>query len=335
MKCEECDIGLPNEDARSNHAPELDRDDWLAWRKGGIGASEIAGVLGLSPWQTPMSIYLNKLDLVADTGENEAMRWGNLLEPLIADTYEDMTGHQIVGRQLLCWDRVARHRRCTLDGILKIGNVHEATVQIKTTKHEPWDELPDNYALQVQYELGITGYPYAIVPTLHHGNRLVTYRVEADPELQRIIFEAADRFWFDHIEPRVPPAMDGYDSTTQALRQAFPQHNDDVLHAVDGSGLDELIQQYIEAQQRTAEAEGIEKALANELRGRLEAKQAIVDGQTGAEYVTYRTQTSRRLDQKRIKEEHPELAEQYMSESTSRVLRVTKQAINYYKGNQQ
>jgi putative phage-type endonuclease len=320
---------LPNPSAAHDLNVNLDRDSWLAWRKGGIGASEVAGVLGMSPWSTPMSIYLNKLQLVADSPENEAMRWGNILEPVIADAYQDDVGGLVVARQLLVWDADHPHRRCTLDGILDLDGELVATVQIKTTREDPWDELPDNYALQVQYELGITGFEYAVVPTLHHGNRLVTYKVDEDPDLQKILFDAVDRFWADHIVARRPPAADHLEATTDALREAFATGGGAELHASPGSGLDELVVAYIEAQKRTAEAETVEKALANEIRARLEQHETIVDEETGKELVTYRTQTSRRLDQKKLKAEHPQLVEQYSVESTTRILRLTKHAHNY------
>jgi putative phage-type endonuclease len=320
---------LPNRNAAHELNVKLNRGDWLEWRKGGIGASEVAGVLGMSPWSTPMSIYLNKLELTADSPENEAMRWGNILEPVIADAYQDEVGGLVVARQLLVWDSTAPHRRCTLDGILDLDGELVATVQIKTTREDPWDELPDNYALQVQYELGITGFDYAVVPTLHHGNRLVTYSVDSDPDIQKILFEAVDRFWADHIVPRRPPATDHYDATTEALREAFATGGAAELHATPDSGLGELVADYVAAQKRTAEAEAVEKALANEIRARLEQHDAIVDGETGHELVTYRTQTSKRLDQKRLKADHPELVEGYLTESTSRVLRVTKHAHTY------
>jgi putative phage-type endonuclease len=319
---------LPNPNAAHELNIALDRGAWLEWRKGGIGASEVAGVLGMSPWSTPMSIYLNKLQLVADSPENEAMRWGNILEPVIADAYQDEVEGLVVARQLLVWDRIAPHRRCTLDGILDLDGDLVATVQIKTTREDPWDELPDNYALQVQYELGITGFDFAVVPTLHHGNRLVTYKVDADPELQKILFEAVDRFWTDHIIPRIPPATDHYDATTEALRAAFAGGGAE-LHATPESGLGDLVAEYVAAQKRTAEAEAVEKQLANEIRARMEEHESIVDGETGHDLVTYRSQTSRRLDQKRLKEEHPELVEGYLVESTNRVLRLTKHAHTY------
>lgn len=328
-------FALPNPECSNQNGFGETREQWLAWRKNGIGASEIAGILGLSPWQTPMSIYLNKLDLVADTPENEAMFWGNVLEPIIADIYQGNTGHHITARGLRCWDATNPHRRCTLDGILMVEDELVASVQIKTTRHDPWDELPDNYALQVQYELAITGFSWAIVPTLHHGNQLVTYRVEADPEVQRMILEASDRFWADHIAPRRPPATDHLDATTDALRAAFPTDEGDLLPVAGESGLADLLAAYVEAQQRTAEAEAVEKQLANELRARLENHEGLAHPETGEALVTYRTQSSRRLDQKRLKADHPDLAEQYSTETTSRVLRITKTGLTYHQERQQ
>jgi len=63
---------------------DADRDAWLAARRKGIGASEIAAVMGISPWESPFSLYWRKVN-GWDVEETEQMRTGTLLEPAIAD----------------------------------------------------------------------------------------------------------------------------------------------------------------------------------------------------------------------------------------------------------
>jgi predicted phage-related endonuclease len=61
------------------------RDEWLQWRSTGIGASDIAGILGISPWASAYSIWAQKsMNVHGDNPPNaEAMRWGTLLEDAI------------------------------------------------------------------------------------------------------------------------------------------------------------------------------------------------------------------------------------------------------------
>ena len=77
------------------------RDDWLAWRRGGIGGSDIAAILSLSPWQSPWSLWADKTGLAADTHENEAMEAGRWLELAIGPWFADRTGLHVAGEQML------------------------------------------------------------------------------------------------------------------------------------------------------------------------------------------------------------------------------------------
>lgn len=67
---------------------ELSREEWLAYRRKGIGGSDAAAVLGISPFRTGVDLYYDKLGLpVDDSDENwVAMEMGNLLEDLVART---------------------------------------------------------------------------------------------------------------------------------------------------------------------------------------------------------------------------------------------------------
>jgi putative phage-type endonuclease len=72
----------------------MTRDEWLAARRTGIGGSDIAAILGLSPWRTPLDVYRDKVD-GAEQPETEAMRWGRLLEDVIAREYAVRAGVRI------------------------------------------------------------------------------------------------------------------------------------------------------------------------------------------------------------------------------------------------
>ncbi|HEY3692092.1 MAG TPA: YqaJ viral recombinase family protein [Pseudonocardiaceae bacterium] len=69
---------------------------WLSARRDGLGASDIAGVLGLSPWTTQLRVYLDKLGLAAPVEMNPAMEWGIRLEDAVATKFADDSGLEVV-----------------------------------------------------------------------------------------------------------------------------------------------------------------------------------------------------------------------------------------------
>ena len=65
-----------------------DHAEWLAEREKGIGASDVAAILGLSPWETAYSLWLKKTHQVEPEPENEAMLMGHLLEEVVVSWRE-------------------------------------------------------------------------------------------------------------------------------------------------------------------------------------------------------------------------------------------------------
>jgi hypothetical protein len=97
--------------------PSADRAAWLAARRTGIGASEVAAVLGLSPYESPLDVYCRKLGLVPEKAETEAMRWGLRLEPLLAAEYAERTGYPLVATQVFLRHPDKPFLLATLDGV--------------------------------------------------------------------------------------------------------------------------------------------------------------------------------------------------------------------------
>lgn len=84
----------------------MDRRTWLAARAHGpdgsipitIGGSDVAAVFGISPWKTPLDLWLEKAGkLIPDESENMWQKeMGHLLEPVVAQMYAFKTGHRVI-----------------------------------------------------------------------------------------------------------------------------------------------------------------------------------------------------------------------------------------------
>lgn len=310
---------------------EWTRDDWLTWRTDGIGGSDVAAVCGLSPWATPLTVWLDKTGRAAPVPESEPMKWGNILEPVVADAFEDETGLYVHHRQTLAVDPEHPYRRVTLDGLAADHPPlpsHETglwlgVVQIKTTRHGAWDQLPDQYALQVQWEMGITGQERAYVPTLHHGNTFRIYEVDADPVAFEAMAELVAKFWHDHVLADVPPPADGDQATTRALRGAYPIAEAGTAVDLEADTVD-LLRELPDAKAAVKTAEARRDHIENALRLALgDTEAGLVDG---VPVITWKVQTSRgRIDARALEADHPTLADNYRGpETTTRVLRTTK-----------
>lgn len=206
----------------------MDREQWLRERRKGLGGSDISAVLGLSKWATPLDVWLNKTGRAPpDANEpNEAMRWGTLLEDVVAREWAERTGNTIqrmnailrhpdnpvllgsIDRAIVAPGSRARVNRAT-------GHVAgaEGVLEVKTASAhaaDQWEDetgptIPVYYAAQGLWYLGISGLPWAEFAVLVGGQRMLTRRLERDDETIRYMFARATEWWQRHVVGDVMP----------------------------------------------------------------------------------------------------------------------------------
>lgn len=191
------------------------REEWLAERKSGIGGSDAAAILGLSPWATPVQVWLDKTGRAADREETEAMRIGTELEDFVARRYMAETG-----RTVQRYNRMV-HRGCLLGNFDRLvvpegekvashmGDVRTDTVLECKTSSREWDgEVPLYYQTQVQHYMGLESrLVHADVACLFLGRKhFEVFRVERDDEVIKAMQERLTAWWDEYVAgDKMPP----------------------------------------------------------------------------------------------------------------------------------
>lgn len=133
----------------------------IANRVNFIGASDCSGVLGLSHWESPLSIwgYKTKLLEPPDLSDVLAVELGNELEDFVARRFEKETGKKVERV-----DETLFHPKFTFIGanLDRIVVGEDAVLECKTTsawKEKDWvdEEIPQEYILQVLHQLAVSG----------------------------------------------------------------------------------------------------------------------------------------------------------------------------------
>lgn len=131
--------------------------EWLAWRSGGIGASDAPVIMGENPWKSVDELLATKLGLRGENEPNEAMLRGLQLEPEARDLYITKTGRTVSPAcvQSLHYEWL----RASIDGMTDVG---DAIMEIKCgesayRKVSQKRRIPDYYYGQVQHALAVTG----------------------------------------------------------------------------------------------------------------------------------------------------------------------------------
>ena len=271
------------------------RAEWLAWRRNGIGGSDIAAILGHSTWASPWSLWAEKTGLYTPPDHmTERQQIGLDLERAIAVMFERKTGLHVVGEQTWIERPGDGWARCTVDGFAADGptaaldDVHGG-FEAKTDGRFSWpDGIPISYQCQGQWNMWVSGMSRWWFAVLHAGFRFEVYELEADPVDQAHIVAAARTFWHDRVLTGNPPATDGHDATLAAIAEAWP--TEQTGKSVD---LDAAASEAFEAWQRARgyrlHWERQEKALKAELQA------VVADAETaclnGVPVLSYRSQT--------------------------------------------
>lgn len=289
----------------------MEGSSWLEERRKGIGGSDVAAIMGFSPWKTAYQVYQEKRKETRDWEGNEATDWGKRLEPAIRQWYSDHTGRSVRLPQEILYHNLYPFMLASLDGFTDDGRV----VEIKTARSskgwgEPGtNEIPDYYALQVQHYMIVTGFGVTDVPVSIGGGSPELYEVAADKELQEMIIEACAKFWQRVIDGNPPEPV----SYAEAVaRFGKIKAEGDVVASNEDL---ERIRILHAARKAMAELEANEEIIKGELIIKMgDAVDRIVDVD-GKPLVTYKIGKGRAsFDSKAIERDMPEIYQKYLKQ---------------------
>lgn len=291
---------------------EIDRTKYL-------GGSDVAGILGISPWKTPLDVYLDKVQprRIEDPKKQKIFSRGKRMEPYVIDMLAEEEGLYIIARG-------NRYRDCQHDFLAaEIDAETECglNVEIKTVspfKSKEWgeeytDAVPVHYTAQAMHGLMVTGKQTCIFGVLIGGDDFRVYRVERDDETIAAIREKELDFWgrIQRLEP--PEAV----AVSDILRM-FERDSGYAIEA-DGKAVNALVKlRNLKAQAKSLEAE-IEEA---ETSLKLYMQDKSILTVNGAPVLTWKTQNTKRFDQKAFEAANASMYNQFVKTTQSRVFRL-------------
>lgn len=293
---------------------DMSRNDWLEHRRHGIGGSDAAVIMGVSPWTSLMDLWLEKTGQYVEGIDSESMYWGRVLEDVIAKEFAIRNKLKI--RRV---NAILQH----LDYPYMIANVDRVIVGRKEgleikTGHEfssqHWENgVPAYYYAQVQHYMAVTGFKLWHVAVLIGGNKYEQFVVHRSEDYINELIAAEAEFW-KLVEERTPPPIDGTKASTELIKRLYPE-------AEKGKEVElpfeafELIQQYERACEEEKRIQLIKDEAVNKLKDMLgTAERGSIHGRT----VIWQNVVSKRLDTKALQKEYPDIYERFAQESIYR-----------------
>ncbi|TWI69025.1 putative phage-type endonuclease [Pseudoduganella lurida] len=206
-----------------------------------LGGSDIAAILGVSPYRNVVDLWLDKIKPRAESGQNAAAkRRGSRLEPYILDMIREEHGLEIVAANNRYIDAELPYMAAEIDFEYRDPDTGEVeNGEIKTVhpfKMKEWgehgtDNLPLHYVAQVQHGMGVRTASRCRVFALI-GDDLKPYVVERDDELIEAMRARAAEFWTKYVLPKVQPPLDyEHKDIIDTIKRLYPGTDGTVIDA--------------------------------------------------------------------------------------------------------
>lgn len=203
-------------------------EEWRRARLDGVGGSDVAAIMGLNKWRSPLEVWLEKTGRAEppDLSGKQSVEWGVRLEPLIAAKFAECHPEMRVRRKNCTMVSVARPwARANIDREL-VGPLGRGVLEIKSVGLRSADEwvygVPPYYEAQIQHYLSVTGWRYSFCAVLIGGQDYREHFVPRDEDDIASIDRAVDGFWNGFVMTGTMPQMTGLGDEGNALASLHP-----------------------------------------------------------------------------------------------------------------
>jgi len=312
----------------STATQERERRAFLEARRAYLGGTDVAAILGVSKWATPLTVWNAKTGGDVPDAGSLAARRGLALEPFIAEEFVREHPEFVVYRSKpIVRDDWGFPAGASVDRMVARREKPRTPVAILEAKTafrygwREWDEktgeLPDAYYLQQQWYLAVTGLPLSYgVADVGDPDRVRIVSVRADRRIQRRCIEAARTFWHEHVLTGIPPEPSGADGDARILRELYRRTIPDpplVLDAPEAAG---LVSTYLAAKAASDAAKREAETAKQKLCALMgEHERALAGGYL----LSWKAQERTTIDTKALRAAHPAIAGEFTRTTETRV----------------
>ena len=304
----------------------LINQDFTQDRSKYLGGSDLGAILGLSPYKTPLDVWLEKTGKHSEQKDNLPLRFGSFAESFVASEYARATANALTEYPLaICHpqhpylqghiDRfVTADSNAELfngDGICTASHILECKTANPFTQSQ-WgdagsDEVPMSYLAQCHWYLSLTQLERCDLAVLFGNSDFRIYQIYRDKDLEATLIDTAIQFWQKHVLADVPPTAQTVGDYHKLFSKEVPGKTKEASHAI--RALIKTIKD-INAVMDTKEQEleAIKKLIMEQMQ---EAQELTYEGKVIATWK--KPKASFRFDSKRFETEHPDLFPLYQA----------------------
>ena len=210
----------------------LSEEAWLEYRRQGIGGSDVAAVMGVSPFATLRDLYNDKCgntDVIQAEDNWVAKEVGHRLEDLVAKIFAFKTGYKVFAVRKLFRHPLYSFMQANVDFFVELPDGRIAILECKTTNYnskEKWSDgaVPVNYEWQCRHYMAVMNLNCAYIACLYgnNENEFVYRRIERDQAMEADMIEMEAHSWNEHVLKHVePPYTESGDLVLESIRRHY------------------------------------------------------------------------------------------------------------------
>ena len=326
---------------------DLSEAEWLQYRRLGIGGSDAAAVLGISPWTTLRDLYYDKRGIVSAIDDEDnwvQLEVGHLLEDLVGRIFAKRTGFKIVRVKKMFQHPHHPFMLADIDFLVELPDDSYAILECKTTNYNAKDKWWDNgkevvpayYIAQGRHYMAVLNVSRVYYCCLYANNEdsaIIRY-IDRDLMYEAELIYLEEDFWANNVLAEVPPPYveDGDLVVESVRRHVGPADPSEEQINLD-PGFSENLMYYLELKEQKSLVDAQSKVLEKEMK---RIKGLVADalgkrchascvGQGITYTVTYNPVCKDVITKdnlERLHLRHPEIYAEYVTVSESRRLDV-------------
>ena len=229
----------------------LTREEWLKYRRKGIGGSDVAAIMGFSPFATIVDLYNDKVGIQPMIEEEEsnwvAKEVGHRLEDLVAEIFSKKTGLEVFPVHKMFRHALHPFMLADVDFFIRFTDGTFGILECKTCNYnarDKWndDGIPENYVYQVRHYMAVMNISKAYIACLYgnNENEFVICSLERDLIEEQDIIEQEEYFWKEYVEKKIEPPFTGKPNLILASIRRYSGYADKHIPPISISSLETI-----------------------------------------------------------------------------------------------
>lgn len=298
----------------------MSREEWLERRRHTIGGSDAAGIVSLSKYSTPYTVFLDKTGRLPDKPDTEAMRQGRDLEDYVAQRWMEATGKKVRRVQAMLYNPAYPFAHADVDRMV-VGE--DAGLECKTTstldvRQFNGVDFPEKYYAQCVHYMAVTGARRWYLAVLVFGRDFFIFTLDRNQTEIDALMGAEATFW-GRVENDTTPVPDGSDAATDAISVTYAESSGGEM---DLFGRESMLTEYADLKRQKKAVEERIKEIENIIKDDMKE---IPLGRAGRFSVIWKTQQRNSFQIEDFRKDHPGMdLRPYIKTTISRPFKITE-----------